>query len=102
MYPVVVDTVLTPMQQTTIEAVDEGDEVEFEYTTKLMNNRVSKSGEVVEASGDVVKVNIDDTDPFEGDSDVFILLGDPEKLKDVFYERSGERDQFVGDRARII
>jgi hypothetical protein len=89
------------MTETTIDDVAEGDDVEFEFTTKLKSNRVSRSGTVVEAGGDLLKVKGDRDDPLEGDCDVFILQGEPGKLKNVYYKRSGERDSFLGDRARL-
>jgi hypothetical protein len=85
----------------THDELEAGDQIEFEYTTKLMDHRATKTGEVVEVGGDVVKVEVDDADPFEGDSDVFALIGDPGHLKDVFYVRHGQPDTFCGDRARI-
>jgi hypothetical protein len=88
-------------EQTTIDDVTEGDEIEFEYTTKVMGNRVSKSGEVVQAGGDVVRVEVDSDDPIEGEADVFILQGATGRLKNVYYEQPGQRDTFCGDRARI-
>jgi hypothetical protein len=89
------------MSELTHDELEVGDQIEFEYTTKLMNNRATKTGEVVDVGVDVVKVEVDDVDPYEGDSDVFALMGDPDHLKDVFYVRPGRDDTFCGNEARI-